>query len=541
MKKRERATGGGERKKSARRQPAAGQRAAATQKVWVRARFDAAQTTKDNAKHWGAAEFLSADAEADANVRKILRTRARYEVQNNSYARGIVKTLAEDTIGTGPRLQMLLEDEGTNRRIEHDFGVWAKKVHLPSKLRTIRMARCQDGEAFILLARNPALKSNVTLDMQLIEADRVTDDELTSDPNCVDGITFDPFGNPVSYKVLKRHPGGTDSFNTESVTVKAENMIHVFRQDRPEQHRGIPEITAALPLFAHLRRFTLAVVSAAEAAADFAGILYTDAPANGEADSVEAMDTIQLERNMLLTMPGGWKMSQVDPKQPVTTYGEFKHEILNEIARCLSMPYNIAAGNSTIQLERNMLLTMPGGWKMSQVDPKQPVTTYGEFKHEILNEIARCLSMPYNIAAGNSSGYNYASGRLDHQTYYKSLKVDRAFMEAEILDPVFGKWMREWALATGTDIDVCGCRHVWFWDGQEHVDPAKEASAQEKRLASKTTTLAAEYARQGKDWETELRQIAKERKLMKELGIADDEAGKNDSKSNEGDEDGNEE
>ena len=181
---------------------------------FLRARFDAAQTTKDNAKHWGAAEFLSADAEADANVRKILRTRARYEVQNNSYARGIVKTLAEDTIGTGPRLQMLLEDEGTNRRIEHDFGVWAKKIHLPSKLRTIRMARCQDGEAFILLARNPALKSNVTLDMQLIEADRVTDDELTSDPNCVDGITFDPFGNPVSYKVLKRHPGGTDSFNT---------------------------------------------------------------------------------------------------------------------------------------------------------------------------------------------------------------------------------------------------------------------------------------------------------------------------------------
>ena len=88
-------------------------------------------------------------------------------------------------------------------------------------------------------------------------------------------------------------------------------------------------------------------MSAAEAAADFAGVLYTDAPANGEADAVEAMDTIQLERNMLLTTPGGWKMSQVDPKQPVTTYGEFKHEILNEISRCLNIPYNIAAGNSS--------------------------------------------------------------------------------------------------------------------------------------------------------------------------------------------------
>ena len=482
--KRERATGSGERKKAARRQPAAGQRAAATQKVWVRARFDAAQTTKDNAKHWGAAEFLSADAEADSNVRKILRTRDRYEVQNTSYARGIVKTLADDTVGTGPRLQMLLEDEETNRRIEHDFAVWAKRTRLPAKLRTIRMARCQDGEAFVVMAQNPRLATNVRLDLQLIEADRVTDTELSGDSSQVDGIEFDAFGNPVSYRVLKAHPGGTDSFNTEFLTVRAEDMIHVFRQDRPEQHRGIPEITAALPLFAHLRRFTLAVVSAAEAAADFAGILYTDAPVNGEADAVEAMDTIQLERNMLLTMPGGWKMSQVDPKQPVTTYGEFKHEILNEIARC--------------------------------------------------------LSMPYNIAAGNSSGYNYASGRLDHQTYYKSLKVDRAFTEAEVLDRVFDKWMREWTLATASAVDPCDCRHVWFWDGQEHVDPAKEATAQEKRLASKTTTLAAEYARQGKDWETELRQIAKERKLMRELGI-DDPARENESDEdfeNEGENDG---
>jgi capsid protein len=51
------------------------------------------------------------------------------------------------------------------------------------------------------------------------------------------------------------------------------------------------------------------------------------------------------------------------------------------------------------------------------------------------------------------------------------------------------------------------------------VDPLKEASAQAQRLASNTTTLAAEYAKQGKDWETELRQRAKEVALMKELGL----------------------
>ena len=88
------------------------------------------------------------------------------------------------------------------------------------------------------------------------------------------------------------------------------------------------------------------------------------------------------------------------------------------------------------------------------------MTTYAEFKHEVLNEIARCLSVPYNIAAGNSSGYNYASGRLDHQTYYKAIKVDQSFMEAVVLDRVLETWMREWALATAADVDLCDCRHV---------------------------------------------------------------------------------
>ncbi|MCR5414840.1 MAG: phage portal protein [Kiritimatiellae bacterium] len=449
-----------------RKSPGGGGRVRLALPKWMRARFDAAQTNKDNARHWSAAEFLSADAEADPSVRRTLRVRARYEVQNNSYARGMVRTLAEDTVGTGPRLQMLLDDGELDKRIEHDFQAWAKAVRLAPKLRTVRMARCQDGEAFIFLAQNPALKTDVKLDLQLIEADRVTDGAVLGTGGSVDGIEFDRYGNPKSYRVLKLHPGGTESYDNASVAVKAENMIHVFRQERPEQHRGIPEITAALPLFAHLRRFTLAVVSAAEAAADFSGILYTDTPASGEADSVEAMDTIQLERNMLLTMPGGWKMSQVDPKQPVTTYGEFKREILNEIARC--------------------------------------------------------LSMPFNIAAGNSSGYNYASGRLDHQTYHKALKVDRSFMETEILDRILGMWLREWALANSEEVDACDCRHVWFWDGHEHVDPSKEASAQEKRLMSHTTNLAIEYAKQGRDWEVELRQIAKERKLKKELGIAEE-------------------
>jgi hypothetical protein len=106
----------------------------------LRARYDAAATTDDNRRHWANADGLSANAANSAEVRRILRNRARYEVANNSYARGIVLTLANDVIGTGPRLQMLTPDAEANRRIEQEFARWAKAVNLAEKLRTMQMA-----------------------------------------------------------------------------------------------------------------------------------------------------------------------------------------------------------------------------------------------------------------------------------------------------------------------------------------------------------------------------------------------------------------
>jgi len=443
----------------------------------IRARFDAATTNDVNRRHWLMADNLSADAAASPEVRRILRSRARYEVANNSYARGIVLTLANDAIGTGPRLQMLTDDAEANAFIEEAFAQWCKAIGLPEKLRTMRMARAESGEVFCILASNPRLDVQVKLDLRLIEADQVATPNIKLlNDRVVDGIIFDGFGNPVEYHILKSHPGdirlgGQLSFSNEFDRLPSRSVIHYFRADRPQQSRGIPDITPALPLFAQLRRYTLAVLGAAETAADFSGILYTDAPASGESEAVEPMDAIELEARALLTMPGGWRMEQVRAEQPSTTYGEFKREILNEIARC--------------------------------------------------------LNMPFNVAAGNSSGYNFASGKLDHQVYFKSIRVEQEHLGRVVLDRLLVAFLREAVLISGfLPLHVRTLvasdqlpMHQWFWDGQSEVDPAKEANAQATRLTNHTTTLAYEYARQGRDWEAELRQRAKELKLMNELGL----------------------
>jgi len=427
----------------------------------IRGKWDAAQTTADNRRHWAQADALSPDAAASSDVRQVIRNRARYECANNSYAKGIVLTLANYCIGRGPRLQILEGDNKANRRIEQLFMDWARAVNFAQKLRTMRCARACDGEAFGAQTYNPGVDHDVKLDIALIEADRVTETSLlATDPNNVDGIRFDAFGNPESYRVLKNHPGGNLTLDPGAYdTVKAESMVHTFRVDRPGQRRGVSEIVSALPLFAILRRYTLAVAAAAEAAANISGVIHTD----GAAES----DTFDEQRDD----------SAATPFEP-------------------------------IELDRNMWTTLPFGYRISQIKAEQPTTAYGEFKKEILNEIARCLNMPFNIAACNSAGYNYASGRLDHQTFFVSLTVDRDDIGINVCDPTLRRWFQEAALLGLVPQDFKRRRvaHRWMWDGFPHADPVKEAQALAIRLANYAETLANHYAGEGRDYDQEIDQ-----------------------------------
>ena len=173
----------------------------------------------------------------------------------------------------------------------------------------------------------------------------------------------------------------------------------------------------------------------------------------------------------------------------------------------------------TIPLERNMMLTVPAGWRMDQLDPKQPAANHAEFVKIILSEIARCAVTTYGTLAGDYSGHNYASGRLDNQIYQKSILVDRSFWEMEVLNRIFEAWFREYLLTTRSFQSPDDQHHIWYWDAFVHVDPSKEAKAQETRLKNLTTTLAAECAKDGRDYLSVLKQRAKEIKLMRELGI----------------------
>lgn len=450
---------------------AAGRRAQA-----LLARYDAAQTRDENSRHWTAVDHLSADAATSSAVRKTLRARSRYEVANNCYARGLILTLANDLVGTGPRLQMLLDTAAVNARIEEQWEAWALEVDLAGVLRTMRMARVQDGEAFAILTTNRQLEHTVKLDLRLVEADQIATPTVTLDKHAIDGIRFDADGNPVAYHVLKDHPGSASTVVTLGYdSVPAAEVLHWFRADRPGQHRGVPEITPALPLFAQLRRYTLAVLAAAESAAELNVLLKTAIPPGDEAAEIE--DT-----------------------------GEDGSGL----------------GGITMDLNRRMATFLPEGWDAFQMRTEQPATVYPDFKRELLGEIARCLNVPVNVAALDSSKHNYASGRLDHQIYLRSIEIDRRSAERTILNRIFAAWMREartnrFVLPAGAWMEGMD-PHVWFWPGLAEVDP-RWLNAERDLVLAGLETESEFYARRGRDWEEEHIQRRREQESRQELGL----------------------
>lgn len=431
----------------------------AARNLFLRAKFDSALTTEDNRRHWSNADACSADAVANPMVRRILRNRSRYEVSNDTYAKGIISRLSRDVVGTGPKLQIIGQSKAEAARIELKWAAYAAVIKLPEKLRTIRGGGAVSGEVVSVQSTNPKILLPCQIDLRVIEPDHVCSTALqgmsAEAGQYYDGVHYDSFGNPVAYDILRSHPGDTGMYITmpgEYDTIDARHVHHYYKIDRPGQRRGVPETTPSLPLFAYRRRWTLATIAAAETAANHAGVMYTDAPAGSD----------------------------------VITHKEFDF----------------------VELERNGLVTLPFGWKLGQLKPEQPISTYDQFNNAIIAEVGQCVDMPFSIAALDSSESNMSAAYNDQSAYTKARMIDRQELEP-ILNWHFATWYRDmWFAGEFESYEIPD--HQWFWPqiGQ-HADPNKVANSQKIQLASGTTTLVREYAKQGLDAETEIEAGAK--------------------------------
>lgn len=460
------------------------------------AKYDAAQTSPDNRRHWLSADGLSANAANSVDVRRVLRNRARYEDDNNPHVHGLTGDRASDAIGTGPRLQLTIPETVQDadfqrelpvpnaselaRAVETRWSEWCAAVGLNEKLATIVETWTRDGEIFALRFMNEALEDTVKLDIRLYETDQIdTPDFDGSQPNAVPGIVFDQFGNPSEYHVLRRHPGEQISFATVGFNdfdaIPARQMIHLYKPRRPGQARGVPEFTSALPAYAILRRFTLASLLTAEQQA-----------------RINAVITSELS-------------SAPDPDEEDATTAD--------------------AGGEQIQFAGTHALVLSGGQDAHTLPSTAPAPNYVEFKTDTVADSGRAIGAPRHIATASAHQHTYATGRLEQQQWQHKSKVLRGWIERKVLNILFREWLRAAKAAINflpAELpDVAVWRWKWRWDGFVSIDPVKDAAAATERLNNHTSSLDRECADLGDDWEDvqdqrlieELREMRRREKL----------------------------
>ena len=399
----------------------------------ITAKYDAAGTNPELERYWSQSDRLSATAANSKQVRERLRSRSRYECQeSNCYAKGMLLAKTNDVIGRGPQLQITTPERALNVEVQRRWNQWSRSIALDCKIRTGYGAKVGDGETFGQRTFNAGGRDDVKLDVRFTEADLWTDPEFNiGEPNQDDGIQYDESGNPVTYRRLDSHPGDNFGFDRSFKDIPADDVIHWYRCDRPGQRRGVPEFTAALPLFAELRRYRMAVLTAAETAANLSAVMFSDA--NAFSDAPDELDDDFL----------------------------------------------------TISLERRALLTLPAGWKMEQLRPNQPQENHVAFVESIASEIGRTLQMPLNIVIGSSRQYNYSSGRLDYLLYWNSCDTERSECELLVLDRIFGWWLDEALLIPGYlprlgSFEVLP--HRWKFPARRPLDEVKAAQADQIRF-----------------------------------------------------------
>lgn len=452
-------------------------------RVAPRSSVDAARTNDENKRHWGNADGLGPNAAFNEGTRQKLRNRGRYEALNSSFCRGLVRSLAYDLIGTGPRPQLGIpgDKDGTAAKsVEANYAKWARAVGLGRKYRIMEKSDARCGEVFGLLNTNLRIKNPVKLDLRLLEAEQCTTPPgVKLDPFLVDGIQYDENWAPLEYYFLKYHPGEINwlltSTNLLFELVPARQVVHWFEMDRPGQGRGIPKISAALPLFAQLRRIRLATLTAMEFASMLAGVMKTNLPPGTE--TAVAVDQ--------------WNL---------------------------------------FELVRGALLTLPSGWEATQFRPEQPTANAETFSRDTLNEAGRGTGAPLNVVTGNSSQYNFSSGRLDHVPYQHGLRIDRDDFQLVVTDPVFTAWEEEARLWSMANPDLPpqvnpGLPPVeewnigWQWDGFGTIDPMKEAGADDINLRNCRDSLSGVLGEDGKDWQEHVDQLAREMAYCKAKGL----------------------
>ena len=450
--------------------------------------------------------------DADADIiydLATLRTRSRDLLRNAPVAVGAVSTCLTNVVGTGLKLQSRIDrdflsmsddqaDEWENTA-EREYRLWAESREC-DRSRQWNMAQLQEltfrqtleaGESFVAMPRISRIGSPYDLKLQLIEADRVCNENSAKNTETLmEGVEKDENGAPLRYHILKQHPGTTIVTKDRYTWVKVDafgsktglpNILHCFRPLRPGQTRGVPFLAPVIEPLKQLDRYTEAEIMAAVISSMFTVFIKHetgafpgfDNTALGAETGAKTSDTdLKLASGAIVALNKGEEIQTADPKRPNAAFEPFVMAIMEQIGAALEIPYEIIIRHfsSSYSASRAALLE---GWRFFRGRRAWMVSVFCQPVYEVFLWDA------------------IAMGRLSAPGYFRDPMVRKAYSGA-----------------------------VWVGDAPGYIDPAKDIVAAEKRLELGISTLDEETTLiTGGDFEKNLPRIARERKKMQEIGL----------------------
>ena len=296
-----------------------------------------------------------ADADAAAARRGVMGARAHDLSRNNPWARRAQDVIVNNVVGDGilPKLTGGSDDLRAEGRdwIERHLGTTAidfeGRQNLYGLQQLATRAMVEGGEALIVPIFDSRRRSEIPLKLRVLESEYL--DDTVYGPSrevpgntVFDGIEYDPDGRRVAYWIHDQHPGTENpragGMRLTSRRYPAGSVIHLYRQDRPGQMRGVTWFAPVMMAMQDLADYQDAQIMRQKVAACFTAFWRSDdtnpGAGPGETLSPGLIQKIGQNDEVVLANP-----------PEAAGFDEFMRSVLRSIASGLGVTYEALSGD----------------------------------------------------------------------------------------------------------------------------------------------------------------------------------------------------
>lgn len=476
-----------------------------------------ASRNKNSMRGW-LASSKSPQEDIDRNI-PILRQRSRSLYMSAPLAVSAIKTNRTNIVGEGLRLKSTIDAAFLRmtpeaaaewqRNTEREFELWADSKFCDStrvnNFYEIQQVAClswlMNGDACALVEyERPTPAFPYGLRVHLIEADRVSTPhtsgtavnlyatESTTGNRIFNGVEVTDAGRVVAYHICSTYPNSQLRAAKKWQRVKAfgdktgtPNVLMIFEAERAEQYRGVPYLAPVIESLKQLTRYGEAEMMAAVINGFFT-VFITSEGNTGEVGFTGVLDDED-------------RVSDDD------------------------LNYEIGPG---------MVNVLKPGEKIDIADSKRPSSNFDAFTTALAKYVGAALEIPVELLI-KSFNSSYSASRAALLEAWKAFRMKRKWLAADFCQPLYEIFLTE-AIANGRikapgffldpAIKKAYCRAQWNGPAPGMLDPVKEATAAEKRIAIGVSTRQRESIEMtGTDFDANVAQLARENQLMKEAGL----------------------